>query len=135
MLIFHSAIEGCKAEAQALNLKSALVHADTNKHHTFPDDYFDAVIHTGGINTFSDQSRAFSEMTRIGKPGGMVIICDEGLSPEQEKTEFGQWVISHNKLFKHKPPLDKVPKEMEDLRHWWIMNDTFCVMAYHKPCR
>jgi len=117
----------------ALNLRSALVHADTNRRYPFPHDYFDAVLHTGGINTFSDQTRAFAEMTRICKPGGMVVACDEGLSPEQEKTEFGQWIISHNKLFKHKPPLDKVPKDVEDLKHWWVMNETFYVITYRKP--
>jgi len=49
------------------NLESVLIHADINKKYPFPDNYFDAVTHSGGINTFSDISRAFSEMLRICK--------------------------------------------------------------------
>jgi len=118
---------------KARGLKSVLVHADVNKRYPFPDDYFDAVIHTGGINTFSDIPRAFSEMLRICKPSGIVLVSDEGLSPKQEKTEFGQWVISQNWLFKSKPPIDKVPKNAKELKYWWIMNDTFYVITFRKP--
>jgi ubiquinone/menaquinone biosynthesis C-methylase UbiE len=75
---------------QARRLHVVLIHADLNKRYPFPDDYFDTVIHTGGINTFSDKPRAFSEMLRICTPGGIVIVADEGLSPSQEQTEFGQ---------------------------------------------
>jgi len=120
-----------KLEARKLNY--ILVHADVNKRLSFPDDYFDAVIHTGGINTFSDIPRAFSEMLRICRPGGLVLVSDEGLSPTQEKTEFGKWIISQNRLFGCKPPLDKIPKDVEELKHWWIMNDTFYVITFRKP--
>jgi len=121
-----------RRKLRAKGLNSVLVHADVNKGYPFPDDYFDAVIHTGGINTFSDIPRAFSEMLRICKPNGIVLVSDEGLSPTQEKTEFGQWVISQNRLFKCKPPLDKVPKNAREPKHWWIMNNTFYVITFRK---
>jgi len=91
-----------KRKLKERSLKSVLVHADTNKKYPFPDNYFDTVIHLGGINTFSDIARAFSGMLRICKPGGIVLVSDEGLSLTQEKTEFGQWVISQNRLFESK---------------------------------
>lgn len=122
-----------RRKLEAKGLKSVLVHADVNKRYPFPDDYFDAVICTGGINTYSDIPRAFSEILRVAKRGSIAIISDEGLSPEQGKTEFGQWVISQNSLFRSKPPLDKIPKGVKGLKHWWIMNDTFYAIMFHKP--
>jgi ubiquinone/menaquinone biosynthesis C-methylase UbiE/uncharacterized protein YbaR (Trm112 family) len=122
-----------RRKLEASGLRSVLVHADVNKRYPFSDDYFDAVICTGGINTYSDIPRAFSEILRIAKTGGIAIISDEGLSPEQEKTEFGQWVIGQNSLFKSKPPLDKIPKSVRKLQHWWIMNDTFYAITFSKP--
>jgi len=122
-----------RRKLKAKGLNSVLIHADVNKRYPFPDDYFDIVLHTGGINTFSDIPRAFSEMLRICKHGGIILVSDEGLSPAQEKTEFGQWVISQNRLFKCKPPLDKVPENVKEPKHWWIMNDTFYVITFRKP--
>lgn len=122
-----------KRKLEAMGLTSILVQANVNKRYPFPDDYFDTVICTGGINTYSDIPRAFSEILRIAKTNGVAIVSDEGLSPEQEKTEFGQWVISQNSLFKSKPPLDKIPKDVKKLKHWWIMNGTFYAITFHKP--
>jgi ubiquinone/menaquinone biosynthesis C-methylase UbiE len=122
-----------RRKLEAKGLTTVLVHADVNKKYPFPDNYFDAVICTGGINTYSDIPRAFSEILRIAKPGSIAVISDEGLSPEQEKTEFGQWVISQNSLFRSKPPLDKIPKDVKKLDHWWIMNDAFYAITFHKP--
>lgn len=121
-----------KRKLEAKGLNCILVQADVNKRYPFPDDYFDTVLHTGGINTFSDMPYAFSEMLRICKPEGLVLVSDEGLSPTQRKTEFGKRVISENRLFECKPPLDKIPKGVEELKHWWIMNDSFYVITFRK---
>lgn len=93
----------------AIGLRSILIHADVNRRYPFPDDYFEAVVNTGGINTYSNISLAFSEMLRICIPGGMVLVSDEGLSPMQEKTEFGQRIASQNRLFESEPPLELEP--------------------------
>ena len=115
-----------KLEARGLNY--VLVHADTNKKYPFPASYFDVVLNTGGINTRSDIPFVFSEMLGICKPGGLVLVVDEGMSPEQKKTEFGQ-----NRLFDCSPPLDKIPKEVEDPKQWWVMNDTFYAIIFRRP--
>jgi len=117
----------------AKGLNYVLVHADTNKKYPFPKSYFDVVLNTGGINTHSDIPFVFSEMLRICRPGGLVLVFDEGMSPEQKKTEFGQKIISQNRLFDYSPPLDKIPKEVEDLKQWWVMNDTFYAITFRKP--
>ena len=119
-----------KLEARGLNY--VLVHADTNKNYPFPENYFDIVLNTGGINTHSDIPFVFSDMLRICRPSGTILVFDEGMSPEQKKTEFGQSVISQNRLFDCEPPLDKIPKEVDDLKQWWIMNDTFYTITFRK---
>lgn len=47
----------------------------------FPDGFFDAAYHFGGLNLFTDKKRALAEMTRVVKRGGKVVAADEGLAP------------------------------------------------------
>ncbi len=47
----------------------------------FEDDSFDALLHVGGLNTFTEMERALDEMVRVVKPGGKVVVSDEGLAP------------------------------------------------------
>jgi len=71
-----------KRKLSTKNLNYVLVHANTNKNYPFLENYFDIVLNTGGINTHSDISFVFSEMLRVSKPGGLVLVVDEGMSPE-----------------------------------------------------
>ncbi|MHA2361323.1 MAG: methyltransferase domain-containing protein, partial [Candidatus Thorarchaeota archaeon] len=54
-----------------------LVHANV-LNLPYPKNSFDVVIHSGGINTFSDIPLALGEMLRVAKPSGIVIVTDEG---------------------------------------------------------
>lgn len=38
---------------------------------------FDAVLSVGGFNFYSDPARALSEMARVTRPGGQVVVADE----------------------------------------------------------
>ena len=46
-------------------------------HLPYPDDYFDCYYHFGGFNTFSDKKTAFSEISRVVKTGGRVVVGDD----------------------------------------------------------
>ena len=65
----------------------------------FPDDAFDAVYHFGGLNLFSDIKKGMSEMDRVVKPGGRVVVGDEGIAPWLKCTEIGEMLINNNPLY------------------------------------
>ena len=43
----------------------------------FADRSFDAVLSVGGFNFYSDPQRALSEMARVTRPGGRIVVADE----------------------------------------------------------
>ena len=96
------------------------------------NDFFDIVIHSGGINTFSDIPKALEEMLRIVRPGGFVMVSDEGVSPEVRNTERGKAIIKANSLFAATPPIEQVPDAAKDLEIEYIMNGTFYQMTFRK---
>jgi ubiquinone/menaquinone biosynthesis C-methylase UbiE/uncharacterized protein YbaR (Trm112 family) len=98
----------------------------------YNDDTFDIVLHSGGINTFSDIPKALEEMLRIAKPWGFVVVSDEGLSPEVRTTERGKEIIKVNSLFAAKPPLESVPEKARDLQVEYVLNGTFYQMIFRK---
>jgi ubiquinone/menaquinone biosynthesis C-methylase UbiE len=98
----------------------------------YQDDYFDLVIHSGGISTFSDKSHALEEMWRVAKPWGIVIVTDEGLSPELRGTERGKEIIKTNSLFGSRPPLEHVPSMARNLEVSYVLGGTFYQMVFAK---
>lgn len=98
----------------------------------YVNDFFDIVIHSGGINTFSNIPKALEEMLRIARPGGFVVVSDEGVSPEVRKTERGKAIIKANSLFAATPPIEQVPDAAKELEIEYIMNGTFYQMIFRK---
>jgi len=43
----------------------------------FADTSFDACYSTGGFTYFGDHARALSEMARVTRPGGLLVVADE----------------------------------------------------------
>ncbi len=98
----------------------------------YQDDYFNLVIHSGGINTFSDKSRALEEMWRVVKPWGIVIVTDEGLSPDVRRTDRGKEILKTNSLFGSRPPLEHVPPMARNLEVSYVLGGTFYQMVFGK---
>ncbi len=98
----------------------------------YQSSFFDIVLHSGGINTFSDISVALNEMLRIAKPQGFIIVIDEGLSPQKRETEEGKAIMKANTLFAAKPPLEHIPEKAKDLEITYVMNETFYQMVFRK---
>jgi len=98
----------------------------------YQDDYFNLVIHSGGINTFSDKSRALEEMLRVVKPWGIVVVTDEGLSPDVRRTDRGKEILKTNSLFGSRPPLEHVPPMARHLEVAYVMGGTFYQMVFSK---
>ena len=98
----------------------------------YQNDFFDIVIHSGGINTFSDIPGAMQEMLRISRPDGIVTISDEGLSPKKRETKEGQEIMKANTLFAATPPLEHIPDKAKDVELSYIMNETFYELRFRK---
>jgi len=98
----------------------------------YVSNFFDIVLHSGGINTFSDIHGALTEMLRIAKAGGFIIVVDEGLSPKKRETDEGKAIMKANSLFSAKPPLEHIPDKAKDVEVLYVMNDTFYQIVFRK---
>lgn len=96
----------------------------------FADNTFDASFHFGGINAFGDIARAFSEMARVTKPGGKVVVGDESMPPWLRDTEFGKILMNSNPEFKYALPLDKLPVEARQTKLEWIIGGVFYLIDF-----
>ncbi len=98
----------------------------------YQTNFFNIVIHSGGINTFSDISGTLREMLRIARSGGTIIVVDEGLSPRKRETKEGKAIIKANNLFASKPPIQHIPDNAKDVEVIYVMNETFYQIAFKK---
>lgn len=96
----------------------------------FADNCFDACYHFGGINAFADIRRAFSEMARVTKPGGKVVVGDESMPPWLRDTEFSRVLINSNPEFSYPLPLEKLPVQARKTRIEWIIGGVFFVIDF-----
>lgn len=96
----------------------------------FPDDYFDAVYHFGGLNLFADIKQGMLEMDRVVKHGGRVVAGDEGLAPWLIETEFGKMLANNNPLYLCEVPLQHLPDSARDVNLSWVINNCFYLIDY-----
>lgn len=96
----------------------------------YADDYFDACYHFGGLNTFTEKSKAISEMARVTKPGGRVVFGDESVPPWLVDTEFGRVLINANPLYKHAAPLDCLPACARNVNMQWVIGGVFYLISF-----
>jgi len=88
-------------------------------HLPYKTDTFDAIMHVGGVNTFAEKERALHEMVRVAKRKARIVIVDEGLAPEKQKTFLGRFLIKTNSLFACTPPTKLLPKNIKNLKVKW----------------
>ena len=99
-------------------------------HLPFKDNYLDSAFHFGGLNTFGDIKKAFSEMVRVVKPGGRIVIGDENMPEWLRDTEFGKVLMNSNPHYKYDLPLEYLPVEARDVRIDWIIGGVFYVISF-----
>ena len=96
----------------------------------FDDGAFDAAYHFGGINLFPDVGAALAEMARVVKPGGRVVVGDEGLGGWLASSEFGKILANSNPLYHFRAPIDRLPVRARDVACRWILNGAFYVIDF-----
>lgn len=96
----------------------------------FADGVFDSAYHFGALNTFGDVRRALSEITRVVRPGGHVVIGDEGVAPWLQRRRYGRILRAANPLYRHRPPLELLPENVLDLRLRWLIGNAFYLLDY-----
>ena len=96
----------------------------------YPDSYFDAAYHFGGINLFSDAKSAIGEMARVVKVGGKVMIGDEGVAPWLRENEYGKVAIANNKLWAFEPPLSLLPETASKAHLTWVLGNCFYIIDF-----
>jgi len=96
----------------------------------YPDKYFDAVYSFGGLGEFSDIKRSLAEMVRVSKPGAKIVVGDESIPPWLRETEFAKILITTNKQFLAKLPLEEMPVEARDVRLRWVIGGVFYLIDF-----
>jgi ubiquinone/menaquinone biosynthesis C-methylase UbiE len=96
----------------------------------FPDGFFDAAFHFGGINVFSDVTKAVAEMARVVRRGGRVVFGDEGLAPWLREDEYGRILMNSSPLYEFEAPLQTVPPSARDVSVQWVIGNAYYLVAF-----
>jgi ubiquinone/menaquinone biosynthesis C-methylase UbiE len=96
----------------------------------FPDHYFDAAFHFGGLNLFSDKALALREMARVVRVGGKVVAGDESLAPWLRTGEYGKILLNSNSLYRHEVPIGVLPETAREVRLRWIIGQAFYLIDF-----
>lgn len=96
----------------------------------FADGAFDAAYHFGGINLFPDIAKGLSEMTRVVRPAGRIVVGDEGVAPWLRDKEYGRMLVRNNALYACEIPLTQLPECADDVRLTWELGSCFWVIDY-----
>lgn len=98
------------------------------------DESFDAVLHVGGINAFSDRAAAIAEMTRVARAGAKIVIVDETARLMEAFAwipGFRRWMETFGDRFS--APVSLVPEGMRELRAREIAKGNLYCLTFRKP--
>jgi ubiquinone/menaquinone biosynthesis C-methylase UbiE/uncharacterized protein YbaR (Trm112 family) len=96
----------------------------------YRDGYFDAVYSFGGIGEFSDIRKSLAEMVRVSKVGAKIVFGDESMPPWLRETEFSRILVTTNKQFLAKVPLEEMPIEARKVCLKWVIGGVFYLIEF-----
>lgn len=86
----------------------------------FADDSFDAVLHYGAVNIFADVPAAIAEMARVTRPGGTIVLSDQGVRDDLRHGLRYAIVSRAIPFLQRRPPLHQLPGQVAVLRLDWL---------------
>lgn len=87
-------LQRAEANLRMVDLHNVTFQSATGEHLPFPDGHFDVVISNGVINLIPDKDAALSEILRVLKIGGHLMIADQvmaGGSQKSLKDRLSNW--------------------------------------------
>jgi ubiquinone/menaquinone biosynthesis C-methylase UbiE len=111
---------------------SADLHIGDAARLPFHDDSFDAVFHHGGIAEFPNKKAAISEMARVVKPGGKVVICDPGLPLDRPARWINRQLLKLQPAYAAPPPVKQLPPQAQRVQVSWIRGDAWYMLEFIK---
>lgn len=82
----------------------------------FQSGTFDVVLNYGAINGMTDPGKALAEMSRVAKPGALLLMLDEQMyarAARVERAYFRKVLSRHNVI--HHCPVELMPPDLEDV--------------------
>ena len=103
-------------------------------HLPFVDKAFDAVLHMGGVNFFSDKAAALMEMVRVAKPGAKIVVVDETqkLTRRFSKTPLAEGFYADGEA-SAVAPVQFLPLGVQDVRVRSIAKGDLYCLTFRAP--
>jgi len=126
----------CRRRLRRWTGNPVAVHLAVGDAHALPfaDGSFDRVVHSGGIGTYRDPSRALAEMVRVAKAGTPIVVVDEQLDRDAARSWY-QWAafkaITIYDLSPH-APVEHLPPSVTDVRVEQA-NSFFYCLSFRTP--
>lgn len=123
----------CRRQLRAHQREAFLVQGDA---HALPfvDHAFDAVLHVGGINAFSDRRQALAEMARVVRPGGWVVVADETARLVERLSWFpGARRMLREYADRFEPPVEELPAGMEQVEVRSLAHGALYCLRFRTP--
>lgn len=79
-------LQRAEANLKMVDLHHVTFQSSQGERLPFPDDHFDVVISNGVINLIPDKDAALSEILRVLKTGGRLMIADQIMTDSIQKT-------------------------------------------------
>ena len=96
----------------------------------FPDNYFDATYSFGGLGEFPNIKRSLSEMVRVTRIGGKIVVGDESMPPWLRDTYFSKVLTKTNPQFMAEVPLKDIPVDARKVILQWVIGGVFYLMDF-----
>ena len=123
----------CRRHARERKLRFQLCQG-VAEHLPFPNSAFDAVLHVGGINFFTDPAAALREMIRVARPGTRLVVVDETEEfAQRHESAFIGRAFYGDRPRTIKPPLDLLPPQMEEVQLDTVWAGDLYVLSFRKP--